>query len=127
MFLLLLTNYCFSQQILEFCYEDTIKTTTYSTNAGTPGNYYWSLDQGTYVNYGTDYTITWTNDDEGTHKISVYFEDLTGCVSEPINIYVTINICKISNVWAPNCFTPNGDQNNNIWVIKSENCFINSK
>jgi gliding motility-associated-like protein len=104
-----------AQQMLELCDEDTSEVFSYTTNAGVPGTYYWQVDGGPVVIDGPTYDIVWGNYGEGTHTITVGFDDGIGCPAEPVNLTVNVEICVKSTMWAPNCFTPDGDENNNIW------------
>ena len=114
--LLFLSSFTFSQQSLELCDDDTTKIFTYSTDAGIPGYYEWSIDGGVSVIDGPSYSVVWGLYGEGNHTISVSFTDDAGCSSDEIDLTVFVEICQTSSMWVPNCFTPDGDENNNIWL-----------
>ena len=105
-----------AQQMLELCDEDTSKIFSYTTNSGVQGIYYWSVNGGPTVIDGPTYDIVWSNYGEGTHTITVGFDDGIGCPAEPVSLIVNVDICVTSTMWAPNCFTPDGDENNNMWL-----------
>jgi gliding motility-associated-like protein len=101
--------------MLELCDEDTSKIFSYTTNAGVQGVYIWSVYGGPPVIDGSTYDIVWSNYGEGPHTITVNFDDGIGCPAEPVSLIVNVEICATTTMWAPNCFTPDGDENNNIW------------
>jgi gliding motility-associated-like protein len=105
-----------AQQMLELCDEDTSEIFSYTTDTGVPGIYYWSVDGGPSVIDGPTYDIVWSNYGAGIHTITVGFDDGIGCPAEPVTLTVNVEICVTSNMWTPNCFTPDGDENNNIWA-----------
>jgi gliding motility-associated-like protein len=102
-------------QNIILCDDDTMSVFTYSTSTGTQGSYYWQIDNGPQVIDGSSYGIVWGLYGEGLHTITVNFDDGVGCPAEPVNLYVNVEICVTTTMWAPNCFTPDGDENNNIW------------
>ena len=105
----------YSQQVIELCDDDTTKVFTYSTDAGVPGIYYWTIDNEVPIIDGPSYDVVWGERNLGTHTISVEFEDRNGCTSESVYMTVEVIICQITTMWIPNCFTPDGDANNNVW------------
>ena len=119
----MITCLSYSQQSLslELCDEDTTKVFTYTTNSGVPGSYYWSVNGNPPVIDGPSYGIVWGNYGEGTHTITVGFDDAIGCPAEPVSLTVSVEICETTTMWAPNCFTPDGDENNNIWMPMGQN------
>jgi gliding motility-associated-like protein len=120
---LFLSSSVFSQQILKLCDEDTLSIHTYTTNSGVPGVYFWSVDGGPEVIDGPSYDIAWNLYGSGWHIVSVRFEDGIGCPSDPISLNVNVEICATTTMWAPNCFTPDGDEVNNIWKPVGVNYF----
>ena len=113
--LILISINSYSQHVIELCDEDTMNVFTYSTDAGVPGIYYWTIDGGVSVIDGPSYDVVWGMFGEGFHTITVEFEDGIGCPADPISLMVNVTICQTTTMWAPNCFTPDGDENNNIW------------
>ena len=122
LFLLLFANISFSQQIIKLC-DDSSRYVTYSTDnkTGLPGSYYWSVDNGPYVYNGSTYGITWSTENKGDHTLTVYFESDGLCPSEPVSLNITVEVCELTVMWAPNVFTPNGDAVNNTWTVHGEN------
>jgi gliding motility-associated-like protein len=102
-------------QNLTLCDEDTLAVYTYSTNAGVSGTYFWSIDGNAPVIDGPSYDIVWGLYGEGFHTITVNFDDGIGCPAEPVSLNVNVEICATTTMWVPNCFTPDGDENNNEW------------
>jgi len=113
---LLISNIIFSQQQNIIICEDTSKSFSYSTNSGIPGIYFWSIDGSPEVSGGPTYNISWNTYGQGLHTVSVRFESELGCLSDPIVLNVFVDGCSSTVVWAPNTFTPNGDENNNTWM-----------
>ena len=113
--LIFISSIAHSQHNIELCDEDTMKIFTYSTDAGVPGIYFWSVDGAPPVIDGSSYDVVWGMFGEGIHTITVEFEDGIGCPADPVTINVDVTICQTTTMWAPNCFTPDGDENNNIW------------
>lgn len=120
--LLFVASVTHSQQLIKLC-DDSARYVTYSTDnkTGLPGSYYWSVDNGPYVYNGASYGITWSVENAGEHVITVYFESDASCPSEPVSLNITVEVCELTVMWAPNVFTPNGDANNNTWSPKGEN------
>jgi len=119
----LLSNICFSQQVIQFCNDDTLKMVTYSTDAGKNGTYYWSVDGTPYMSNESSVQVTWTSQDKGQHTLMVYFDDEISCSSDPVTLTIVVDVCEESEMFAPNCFTPNGDMSNNTWMVKGQNYF----
>jgi gliding motility-associated-like protein len=114
----MMTWLSYSQEFLsiELCDDDTNKIFTYTTDTGIPGSYYWSVDGNSPVIDGPSYSIVWGMYGEGTHTVTVGFDDAIGCSAEPVNLTVNVEICETTTMWAPNVFTPDGDENNNVWI-----------
>jgi gliding motility-associated-like protein len=105
------------------CDEDSLAVFSYTTDAGTPGIYFWSIDGGVQVIDGPTYQVVWGLYGEGWHTLTVNFQDDLGCEAEPVSINVNVDICATTTMWAPNCFTPNGDESNNVWKPIGTNYF----
>lgn len=109
----------FSQQTIEKC-EDNDLTFTYSTQSTVSGLISWSLDSQIFTT--TTLTVNWSNYSIGSYQISaIQGEDL--CPSN--TVYYTVNLieCPNTTMWAPNTFTPDGDEINNVWKPQGYNYF----
>jgi len=102
-------------QNLTLCDEDSLDVFTYSTNAGVQGTYFWSIDGNPSVIDGPSYDIVWGLYGEGWHTVTVNFDDGIGCPAEPVSLSVYVEICATTTMWVPNCFTPDGDEYNNVF------------
>ena len=118
--LLFVASATYSQQVIKLCDENS-KYVIYSTKANMAGSYYWSIDNGPFVYNGATYGITWGIENAGEHVLTVYFESDTSCPSEPVSLNITVEVCELTVMWAPNVFTPNGDSVNNTWTVHGEN------
>jgi gliding motility-associated-like protein len=105
---------CFSQQELSVC-PDYGVSYTYVTSSGIPGIYTWEVDGVTMGNSDSSIFINWAPYSIGTHSIQVFFTSIDGCESSSIYYNITITECDLTTMYVPNCFTPNGDVNNNMW------------
>ena len=66
--------------------------------------------------------ITW--DQDGIFQFQVVRWD-NGCVSNPENFVVTLELCPNEIFYIPNAFTPDGDQFNQTWLpIFSESVIL---
>ena len=104
-----------SQQVVELC-PDTDLTYTYSTTAGTPGTYVWTVNATDYI--VDELTMTWTN--EGVYTISVVFNSTSGC-SDSTSYIVNVAKCSETLVYIPSAFTPDNDALNDGLGIKLYN------
>ncbi len=113
---LLFTLNLFSQQSITIC-EENQNTYTYNTGVNQPGTYYWYIDGiEQTTNTSSTIVINWLNYPFGVHTIEVWFESQFGCETEPILYTITTSECNNSTMYAPNTFTPDGDQYNNVWL-----------
>jgi len=103
-----------SQQIVKLC-DDEIKGFTYITESGVPGTYNWSINSIEYDEQSSSFFVNWSNFDAGIYNISVFFESIDGCISDPVFFTVNVLECVDSHIYAPNAFTPDGDSYNNEW------------
>lgn len=108
--LCLISSMLYGQQVVELC-EGNQTTFTYSSNAGISGSYVWTVD-------GVDFIVNpliYNWDTPGEYEIKLVFTSLAGC-QDSVFYNVTVNDCQETTMWAPNCFTPNGDNKNEFWV-----------
>jgi gliding motility-associated-like protein len=93
----------------ELCEGDTI-TDIFDAISVSGGFNEWYHFGDTTVNQTL--SITW--DQDGIFQFEVVRWD-NGCVSNPQNYYVTIELCPNEIFYIPNSFTPNGDERNNTF------------
>lgn len=109
----------FSQQTIEKCDGDRMSF-TYSSISTENGPIDWTVNnQGFYT---VDLTVDWSTYPLGTHIISAV-QGGPFCPSD--TVYYTVNLvgCPYSTMWAPNTFTPDGDEYNNVWSPQGYNYF----
>lgn len=117
---LLFTLYGNSQQVIRVC-EEKQTSFTYLTSCSTPGSYTWTVDGVVQPEMGESITVDWLGKDFGIHTVEVSFTSTNGCDPEPILYTVSTLECDNSVLYAPNAFTPDGDQHNNVWLPKGYN------
>jgi gliding motility-associated-like protein len=93
----------------ELCEGDTI-TDIFDAISVSGGFNEWYHFGDTTVNQTLN--ITW--DQDGIFQFNVVRWD-NGCVSNPQNFYVTIELCPNELFYIPNAFTPDGDERNNTF------------
>jgi gliding motility-associated-like protein len=111
---LLLNLFVNSQQIVKLC-DDTKTNFVYKTDSGLPGIYTWSINATEYPEQSNTFNVNWRNFSPGIYTITVFFESLDGCFSEPQITFVTVIECDDAILFIPNTFTPDGDAFNNEW------------
>jgi gliding motility-associated-like protein len=93
----------------EICDGDST-VVTFTALANLPGYNEWTM-------LGTQYTVdnfTITLNEEGMFPLSlVYYSN--GCVSNPQQTVITVELCPNEIFYIPNAFTPNGDERNNTF------------
>ena len=96
---------------LELCEGDSV-TIDYTIQSNILGTTNWNIDgqQSSGIN-----TISTTWNSFGTFLISATLTSPEGCISNPINTTLTIQECPNLLIYIPNTFTPDGDENNNVW------------
>jgi len=105
---ILLPFICFSQQTVEICND--YKTFTYFTSVTDGGTIEWEVN-GLYY-YGEEITLTW--DEAGIYEITANAIS-NNCPSLPQTYTVTVIECDPLIYWVPNCFTPDGNEFNQLW------------
>ena len=99
------------------CTEDQSYLQDYWVDNPIPSVYQWVVEGGTIVNgQGTDYiTVNWLNVPYNIYQISVSVVSDAGCIGDTSYLLVDVDECSFDGVYVPNCFTPNGDESNNVW------------
>ena len=110
--LVLLNNFCFSQQIVELCAEKQTIFEYYS-ESDVDGTFIWEINGQTFI--GDNLNYTWT--DIGDYTITLEFISNVGCVDNTL-YNVQVVECPQSNMFIPNCFTPDGDGVNDFFIYK---------
>ena len=96
------------QQTFELCAGQT-KTVTYTTISGGDGSNIWSVNGDTYLSEDLIYTFN----QAGTYNIVVKRENGPCYVEETLQVLVTD--CPGNIYWVPNCFTPDGNEHNQLF------------
>lgn len=102
----------FSQQQIQKCEEEDMNY-MYSTTSSLPGIISWEFNNQIY--YGNSLTIDWSVYDIGTYTITAQ-QDVNNCPSNIVFYTVEILECPTSTMWAPNAFTPDGGNLNEVWM-----------
>lgn len=118
-FLIFLSNVLFSQNyVIELCKGDTIKS-FYVDNF----EYFttmWEVTPPTSVLYQDDSQIVLLLNQEGLYNLSVYYAN-DNCKTDNTLVVIKVILCLDSYVWIPNAFTPNEDDLNDYFHIKTFN------
>tara|TARA_Y100000034_G_scaffold119454_1_gene161279 strand:- start:812 stop:1342 length:531 start_codon:yes stop_codon:yes gene_type:complete len=81
--------------------------------------YYWNISDGEILsNTGNTVTVQWP-DSIGTYIISVRTTRF-GCEGDTSYHEVFIEECPYMQLFFPNSFTPNGDNHNDVFIIKGK-------
>ena len=81
--------------------------------------YYWDISDGEIVyNQNNSITVQWP-DSIGTYIISVYTTRF-GCEGDTSYHEIFIEECPYMQLFIPNSFTPNGDNHNDVFLIKGK-------
>jgi len=108
LFYLFASLFCYSQQNLELCGDES-KTFTYYSQSNSIGNNSW------YVNgifYNTE-ELTYTFSEQGTYNIIVIREN-GPCYTEQ-SFQVIVTKCPGVIYYIPNSFTPDSDEHNQVF------------
>lgn len=100
------------QQEIEVC--ENLQSVTYSATASTIGTYYWTVDSQPPI-MGNTLTVDWSLYPLGYHTIELNFDDGINCPALPVFYTVHLYECEIPTMFAPNAFTPDGTNLNEIW------------
>jgi len=105
MFMSLVTS---AQQVFELCAGET-KTVTYYSTATGDGSNIWSVNGLPF--FSDELTYTFSN--EGTYNIVVKRENGPCYVEQTLQVIVSE--CPGVIYWVPNCFTPDGNEANQLF------------
>jgi gliding motility-associated-like protein len=97
-----------AQQTFELCAGES-KTVTYTSQSGGDGSNIWLVN-------GTQYfteNLVYTFNQSGTYNIVLRRENVLCYVEETLQVVVTD--CPGTIYWVPNCFTPDGNENNQVF------------
>lgn len=97
-----------AQQLIELCAGET-KTVTYFSTATGDGTNTWTVNGLPY--FSDELTYTYTN--QGVYNIVLRRENGPCYVEE--SIQVVISECPGTIYWVPNCFTPDGNEYNQLF------------
>jgi gliding motility-associated-like protein len=97
-----------AQQLIELCAGETKTVTYFSTSTG-DGTTSWLVNG---IVYNTD-EITYTYNNEGTYNIVVRRENGPCYVEQTLQ--VVVSECPGVTYWVPNCFTPDGNEHNQLF------------
>lgn len=117
---LLLAVFGYSQQVIKMC-ENNNTSFTYISDCNVAGVYTWTVDGGVQASTAQTMNVDWTEYDYGIHTVEVSFVSVTNCEAEPTTFTVTTLECANSTLYAPNSFTPDGSEPNNVWLPKGYN------
>ena len=105
-FLCFLWNMLFSQQTIELCDDEIIKSYTALTTAQTT-----EFDVIPFTAYQVDdLTVYITYSNIGTYVLTAKFSN--GLCFQEDKIIINVIECQETTFWIPNSFTPNGDRDN---------------
>jgi gliding motility-associated-like protein len=97
-----------AQHLIELCAGES-KTVTYFTSSNGIGTSTWYVNNQPFV--GEDLTYTFSN--TGTYNIVVRREN--GPCYEEQSLQVVVTNCPGIIYWVPNCFTPDGNEHNQLF------------
>ena len=97
-----------AQQVFELCAGET-KTVTYYSTATGDGSNIWSVNGLPF--FSDELTYTFSN--EGTYNIVVKRENGPCYVEQTLQVIVSE--CPGVIYWVPNCFTPDGNETNQLF------------
>ena len=104
--------FVYSQQKVMLCSEEQT-TFTYTVQSDVFGDFEWYIDG--VVSVGPSLFVNWNNYPLGFHEIKV-LQNSNGCPSDTMFMTVEVTECPYTTMWAPNSFTPDDDENNNVWT-----------
>jgi len=120
LFIIILFNsfLSYSQQKIELCsYKQT--QFNYKSEISQDGIFYWYLN-GSLISKDPKVNINWTQ--IGNYTLTCEFENTIGCSNQQ-TLLIEVVECPISTIYVPNCFTPNQDLINQIFIPVGNNVF----
>ena len=97
-----------AQQTFELCAGESKTVTYFSTSTG-DGNNIWFVNNASYASDELTYTFS----NEGTYNIIIQRSNGPCYMEETLQVIVTE--CPGTIYWVPNCFTPDGDESNQLF------------
>jgi len=97
-----------AQQTLELCAGESKTVTYFSTSTG-DGSNIWFVNNASYASDELTYTFS----NEGTYNIIIQRSNGPCYMEETLQVIVTE--CPGTIYWVPNCFTPDGDESNQLF------------
>jgi gliding motility-associated-like protein len=97
---------------MSLCESDSV-INSYNATWTVPGINEWTINNGNVIS-PAELTVLWNWDSLGIFTIEVIHYS-NGCPSEPAQLLVVIEQCPQTLIYIPNAFTPNGDEDNNVW------------
>lgn len=101
-----------SSDYMSLCESDSV-INSYNATWTVPGINEWTINNGNTIS-PAELTVLWNWDSLGIFTIEVIHYS-NGCPSDPAQLLVVIEQCPQTLIYIPNAFTPNGDEDNNIW------------
>lgn len=97
---------------MSLCESDSV-INSYNATWTVSGINEWTINNGNVIS-PAELTVLWNWDSLGIFTIEVIHYS-NGCPSEPAQLLVVIEQCPQTLIYIPNAFTPNGDEDNNVW------------
>jgi gliding motility-associated-like protein len=99
--------------LVEIC-DDVSSSVTYFTDENSY-SFNWIVNGEVFTNQQNYFTVNWSNWPTGIQTVSYISQSTSGCFSDEVSIYVETIDCQITQMFVPNSFTPNSDDDNQSW------------